>query len=104
MLIKRLGGAAMERELSCLRCGERMRHARREKIQLGETGWFSGDWGNLMAGAMEVDFYCCPACGKIELFQPRGGENHGLPQKVCPLCGKEIDFDYPKCPYCKSPC
>ena len=23
-----------------------------------------------------------------------------LPQKKCPKCGKEHDFDYPKCPYC----
>ena len=24
-----------------------------------------------------------------------------LPQKKCPRCGKEHDFDYPKCPYCE---
>lgn len=24
----------------------------------------------------------------------------GLPQKVCPECGKSHDFDYPKCPHC----
>lgn len=101
----------MERELHCLRCGERMRFARREKLQLGEMGWLIGDWGNLLAGAMEVDFYCCPACGKIELFQPRyDGEGGGdyaaddLPHKLCPACGKEIDFDFPRCPYCKAPC
>ena len=23
------------------------------------------------------------------------------PQKKCPQCEKEHDFDYPKCPYCK---
>ena len=23
-----------------------------------------------------------------------------LPQKKCPRCGKEHDFDYPKCPHC----
>ena len=23
-----------------------------------------------------------------------------LPQRKCPQCGKEHDFDYPKCPYC----
>lgn len=94
----------MERDLKCLRCGEQMHLARREKIQLGETGWIMGDWGNLLAGAMEVDFYCCASCGKIELFQPRDSENITLPQKICPHCGKEIDFDYPKCPYCKHPC
>ena len=24
-----------------------------------------------------------------------------LPQRKCPNCGKEHDFDYPKCPYCE---
>lgn len=100
----------MGRKLDCLRCGERMRFARREKLQLGETGWLIGDWGNLLAGAMEVDFYCCPACGKIELFQPRYDGDSGdyaaddVLHKLCPSCGKEIDFDFPRCPYCKAPC
>lgn len=26
----------------------------------------------------------------------------GMPQKSCPSCGKEIDFDYHTCPYCKT--
>jgi len=26
----------------------------------------------------------------------------GIPQKVCSSCGEEIDFDYHKCPYCKT--
>ena len=24
-----------------------------------------------------------------------------LPQRTCPQCGKEHDFDYPKCPHCQ---
>ena len=27
----------------------------------------------------------------------------GVPQKTCASCGKEIDFDYRKCPVCKGP-
>ena len=27
----------------------------------------------------------------------------GIPQKTCPSCGKEMDFDYHTCPYCKTP-
>jgi len=27
---------------------------------------------------------------------------NGLPQVTCPSCGKEFDFDYNKCPYCKT--
>ena len=65
------------RDLSCLRCGEKMTFIQREKIQLGQTGWILGDLPNLAAGSMEVDIYSCPACGK------------------------RIDFDYPKCPLCK---
>ena len=26
----------------------------------------------------------------------------GVPQKICPSCGKEVDFDYHKCPFCKE--
>ena len=91
------------RDLSCLRCGEKMAFIQREKIQLGQTGWILGDLPNLAAGAMEVDIYSCPGCGKIEFFQPAGASttDDELPQKRCPGCGKMIDFDYPKCPFCK---
>lgn len=91
------------RDLSCLRCGEKMAFIQREKIQLGQTGWILGDLPNLAAGAMEVDIYSCLGCGKIEFFQPSGAStpDNELPQKRCPACGKRIDFDYPKCPLCK---
>lgn len=26
--------------------------------------------------------------------------DEALPQKTCPKCGKQHDFDYPRCPYC----
>ena len=90
------------RNLNCLRCYVEMRYISTEKIQLGQTGWILGDLPNLVAGAMEADIYCCPRCGKIELFQathPTG--ETALPQKVCPNCGKAHDFDYPKCPFSK---
>ena len=36
------------------------------------------------------------------LPQQRGAvsKDDSLPQKKCARCGKEYDFDYPKCPYC----
>jgi len=90
----------MGRDMECLRCGEAMRHIKTEKIQLGQTGWILGDIPNLLAGAMEVDIYSCPKCGKLEFFL--AGDTEGeLPQKQCPKCGKMHDFDYPKCPFCK---
>ena len=84
----------------CLRCGVEMNRIKTEKIQFGQAGWILGDLPNLIAGSMEVDIYCCPNCRKVEFFLSNGDEE-GLPQKKCPNCGKEHDFDYPKCPFCK---
>lgn len=90
------------REIKCLRCDASMRYIKREKLQLGQTGWILGDLPNLISGAMEVDIYSCPDCGKVEFFlsdeEPQVEE---IPQKKCPKCGKVHDFDYPKCPFCK---
>lgn len=90
----------MERDVDCIRCRRKMQYAGMEKLQLGQTGWLLGDLPNLVAGAMEVDIYCCPGCGKLEFFSAKGMDE-ALPQKRCPKCGKAHDFDYPKCPFCK---
>ena len=87
-------------DLNCLRCGRQMRYIKREKLQLGQTGWVLGDLPNLFAGAMSVDIYTCPGCSKIEFYLAETVEEE-LPQKQCPNCGKKHDFDYPKCPFCK---
>ncbi len=90
----------MKKELLCLRCGCEINRIKRQKLPLGQTGWILGDLPNLFAGAMEVDIYSCPDCGKIEFFLA-DAEEEGLPQKRCPKCGKQHDFDYPRCPFCK---
>ena len=91
----------MKKDLSCLRCGQKMNHIKTENLQLGRTGWLLGDLPNLIAGAMEVDIYSCPDCGKLEFFIADTSKEEGLPRKQCPKCGKMIDFDYYKCPFCK---
>ena len=116
------------KELNCLRCGRKMTFFKQEKIQLGQTGYFLGDWPNLLAGALEVEIYGCPNCGKIEFFTPGlpeleqetpdleaeelppevqqnivGISRDGIPQIQCPACGRKHDFDYPQCPYCDHP-
>ena len=113
------------RTLRCGNCGGQPKFLKREKIQLGQTGFFSGDWGNILAGALEVEIYCCPGCGKIEFYQPReqfaepevfdedlppesnqgivGVSRDGIPQVRCRACGKTHDFDYHHCPYCNHP-
>lgn len=113
------------RELNCQRCGGWMHFIKQEKIQLGQTGYFLGDWPNILAGALEVEIYGCPKCGKLEFFMPGvedreveepdleidelppeamqdivGVSMSGVPQIQCPNCGKRHDFDYPKCIYC----
>lgn len=91
-------------QLSCLRCGKPMRFVGQEKLQLGKTGWLLGDLPNLLSGALEVSIMECPHCGKLEFFSGStlDGKHNGsdLPQRTCPKCGAEHDFDYPKCPLC----
>ena len=114
----------------CLRCDAAMKFGMQQKFQLGQTSFLLGDWPNLMAGALELEVWFCPKCGKVEFFVPGSSdrpEHHeepaksgefdfvesvvsegidavsadGMPQKKCPTCGREHDFDYPRCPYCK---
>jgi len=91
-------------QLRCLRCGAEMRFAGQEKIQLGKTGWLAGDLPNLLAGALAVSILECPHCGKLEFFSGKaevaGHSGSDFPQRTCPKCGAEHDFDYPKCPLC----
>ena len=91
------------KDMKCLRCGEDMQFFTKENLQLGKTGWILGDLPNLLAGALEVDIYICPACRKLEFYAAdiNAEENEGLPTKTCPVCGTVHDFDYPKCPKCK---
>ena len=92
----------MGNKIDCLRCSKKMHYVGTEKIQFGQTSWLLGDIPNLLAGAMEVDVYCCPDCRKVEFFLAEEEEiDEELPQKQCPECGKMHDFDYPKCPFCK---
>ncbi len=91
------------RRLTCLRCGTAMDGPDRRKIQLGEQGVFSNHWAHLMAGALVVDIYCCPKCGKLEMFAPyevaeQEADSGG--QRECPGCGLSVDAEYTKCPCC----
>ena len=98
----------MKREIDCLRCNQKMNYMMTERLQLGQTGWILGDLPNLFAGALEVDIYSCPDCGKIEFFMThflKGSEEvieeEVVPQKKCPLCGQEHDVTDAQCPFCQ---
>lgn len=113
------------RKLSCLRCGADMFFLKQEKIQLGQTGYFLGDWPNILAGSLEVEIYGCNKCGKLEFMMPGFPKSEdeepefadeeflpdvnqnivsvsmdGIPQVRCPRCGKRHDFDHHHCPHC----
>ena len=87
--------------MNCLRCGKKMRFLSSEQIQLGKTGFLTGVWSNLLSGALDVTIYQCSNCGKLEFFSSDGeGLSDETPQRACPECGFEHDFDSPKCPKC----
>ena len=97
-------------KLNCLRCDVPMEFVKRENVQLGKTGFFSGDWSNLWAGALDVAIFTCPQCGKLELFRgdlyddaETDSAVDGIAQTTCPTCGTRHDLDDPRCPRCKTP-
>ena len=85
--------------MNCTRCGGEMNLIKREKLQLGQTGWILGDWPNLIAGALEVEIFRADM-HEERTFVPPQHEPSDLPQKTCPKCGIKHDFDYPACPLC----
>ena len=90
----------------CGNCRTHLQFLKREKLQLGQTGWVLGDLPNLWAGAQELEFWVCPACRKLEFYVPEGqepeqeDEDGAMAQTACPVCGAQHDLDDPKCPRC----
>ena len=78
------------RKRKCLRCDAAMKFGMQQKFQLGQTSFLLGDWPNLMAGALELEVWFCPKCGKVEFFVP-GTSN--LPVKQ-PEPVQTEEFDY----------
>ena len=89
-------------EKKCSNCGGAMRYLGDEKIQLGQVGLLLGHLSNLWHGALYVELWECPACGKLDFY--RGGEDwedgDHMAQTTCPACGHVHDLDDPKCPLC----
>lgn len=88
----------------CGNCRTQLKFLKRENVQLGKTGFFLGDWPNLLAGAENLEFWVCPDCRKLEFYVPDEewdleGED-AMAQIVCAACGAEHDLDDPKCPCC----
>ncbi|MBO5917143.1 MAG: hypothetical protein J6Q14_00045, partial [Oscillospiraceae bacterium] len=88
-------------KLKCLRCDVPMQFVKRENVQLGKTGFLIGDWGNLLAGALDVAIYTCPVCGTLEFFRgelyDEPAEDTGISKTTCLNCGTQHELDDPKC-------
>ena len=56
----------MANQLNCLRCGAGMRFIKREKFQLGQTGWVLGDLPRkkcpVCGAVLDFDYGRCPYC------------------------------------------
>lgn len=52
----------------CGNCGHGMEYVKTEKVQLGQTSFLFGDWPNLLAGALNVEIWSCPDCGKLDFY------------------------------------
>ena len=54
--------------MQCLRCQTEMEHLSDEEIQLGRQSLVFGSLSNLLSGSLNVKFYVCPNCKKLELY------------------------------------
>lgn len=86
----------MERSLTCLRCGDEMVALGTREFQLGrETIFFDS---HLWEGAMELEIFGCPSCGKIEFFSEKARE--WAAEYECPVCHARYPRDAERCPKC----
>ena len=86
----------MERSLTCLRCGAEMVAPGTREFQLGrETIFFDS---HLWEGAMELEIFGCPSCGKIEFFSEKTRE--WAAEYECPVCHARYPRDAECCPKC----
>ena len=97
------------KQLKCLRCGTMMVSMGTEKIQKGQATFFTGIWSNIFAGAIRVELFRCPTCGKLEFFDVSAeyaeydcGEKP-IPRKTCTACTAEYDGTCDCCPICGHP-
>ena len=93
----------MEKNIRCLRCDRPMNLIKQEHLFLGKVGVQFGDLHYTPSRGLDVEVWCCPVCGKLELFrrQKQAQEDEeGIAQTACPACGIRYDLDSPKCPVC----
>ncbi|MBQ8510389.1 MAG: hypothetical protein IJ493_10840 [Clostridia bacterium] len=93
----------------CLRCHAPMNHIRTASLltREGDSPLPVGHLYRNEISSLEVDIWCCPGCGHLELFRhdtdydTDTDDGDTIAQRKCPRCGRLHDIDYPKCPFCK---
>lgn len=84
----------------CLRCGGKMEYVGEQEFQLGGTGLFMGNLGNLLAGSTVMSVFACTDCGKLEFYRPMPPQERTI---VCSSCQKEFSTKeerFIRCPHC----
>ena len=87
-------------EKRCSNCGGIMQYLGDDKIQLGQAGLLLGHLSNLWHGALYVEIWECPECGKLDLYRgegPREEEGH-MAQTVCPIVEQSMTWTTPNVP------
>lgn len=96
--------------LKCLRCGAEMKLLQETSLEARDPGIFmTRNW-------VDAQIYNCPACGKLEFYQPESQMGKGEvgtgawwtwkyvpgtgPDSKCPQCGKWHPEDDAFCPGC----
>ncbi|MBR3666066.1 MAG: hypothetical protein IKH96_13790 [Ruminococcus sp.] len=59
------------RTIYCPYCNVQMKYMGTKRIQLGRTGFITGELDNLLSGALTASIYECPECGKLEFFRSK---------------------------------
>jgi len=69
------GEATMD-PMSCARCETALQYVGTKRFHEGARGWafFLGDLGEFFVNREHFDVYCCPTCGRVELFVDGIGE------------------------------
>ena len=66
--------------MSC--CGQPMTPVSVSEFQLGCQGFFTGDWPNIIAGAMELAVFQCERCGQVKFMNPKFIDPRAIKQNL----------------------
>ena len=90
--------AGMGRRYQC--CGKAMDHLGRRELQQGSSDMITGNWGNLLAGSLQVVLFRCNSCGQLKFYDPAYMAASAEWNTICPQCGKSYPGYYDDCPDC----